>query len=117
MTNAPQQIVLWTTEFINDAAAHWDSIRVILAFGLIVYLAVMLYNRFEDDADPSVRYQAESATGTMSILISGAMLTALVLFVLTFLIWPLPVEMPAVGAMMVGVFVAHYYLEKQEVGS
>lgn len=114
-TNPIEQIVGWSAEFGYQVFDSWEVISTAIAFGLAVYLAFVLYERFQDDSDPSVRLQSSSGGGSLSILLSGTHVTALLLAGIALLTWPLPIAEPFIAMAMVGVLATHYYLEKREV--
>jgi hypothetical protein len=113
-TNAAQQTVAWLVEMFDQAVANWDTLSTAIAAGLAVYLAFVLYERFQSSDDPSFRMQSETAAGTVNVLVSGAAVTGAILGLIAFLTWPLAIEDPFIGSVLVAVFGTHYYLEKQE---
>ncbi|WP_136688656.1 hypothetical protein [Halorhabdus amylolytica] len=98
-----------------DAIPHQTPIRFALATAIAVYLVLVVAWRIRSDEDPSVRMQQSSGGGTVSILVSGAMVTALGMLAVIGLTWPLAVQNPVILAGMAVVVVFHYYLEKREV--
>lgn len=111
----PEQLVASVIDRAASLPQSPESLGTILAVAAATYLVLTLFQRSKTDEDPSLRMQQSSAAGSSSVLISGVYVTALLLGIIAFLTWPLPVERPIVGVGMVLAFVYHYYLEKREV--
>lgn len=113
--NAPKQIVAWAIDLLSSIPQNWESFSGIIAAAAATYLVVTLFQRSNTDEDPSLRMQQSSAAGSTSVLISGVYVTMVLLGIIAFVTWPLPLERPIVGVAMVAAAVYHYYLEKREV--
>lgn len=108
MINALNQVLQWTLIFINRFGP-------VVAVGLGAYWLWLLYRRtFESTTDPSYKKWYSTGIGSMSMLVTGAFLSAAIAGLIAFLTWPAPVETPLFGLVLIAGVVFHAAVEKQE---
>jgi hypothetical protein len=103
-----------------NQAVQWGlatvrSFAVPIALAVGAYWAYLLFRRlFRSSSDPSIRKFSSSGIGSMSMVLSGAYLSALLAGSIALVTWPAPMDTPWLGALLVGGVAVHAAVEKRE---
>lgn len=94
-------------------AVHRLAVPIALGIGL--YWAYLLYQRTQNDTDPSIRKFSSGGIGGLSFVVSGTYLSAAIAAVIALVTWPAPMDTPAIGFLLVAGVVFHAILEYREM--
>lgn len=101
-------------QIITGGLALAQQFAPIIATAVGLYWAYLLIQRWRGDEDPSVRKQSSSGLGSMSFLVSGAYTSMMFASIIVIATWPMAVEKPLFGALVLGGVVFHSAMEKNE---
>lgn len=106
------------TTVVTQTGVNWATVRTLaefLALGVGVYWLAALFRRtFQTSEDPSYRKWSQSRVGSASFIVSGAYFSAALAAAIALLTWPIALEQPVVGAVLVFGVAYHAALEYRE---
>lgn len=100
-----------TVESLTTTVTSWPGVLAVPVLAVAIW---WLYVRTQQSDDPSGNMVIETDTGSVSVLISGAYWIALLVGLAAWLTWPLAMNEPVVGVVLLGMVGLAYALEKRE---
>lgn len=103
-----------TAESLTNSLLQWPQVLGLPVLALAVWV---VWNRTQDDSDPSGSLALRTDTGALSVSISGAYWVALLAGVAVSLAWDAFMQFPLLLAVPIGLVGIAWWLEKQEAMS
>lgn len=95
-----------------DSLLRWPTVLGLIPIGLAAW---WVWRRTQTGSDPSGSVAFESATGTFSLLISGAYWVAALALVGVLLLWETLMQFPVLWLVPAGLVATAWWLERREV--
>lgn len=112
--NPVRQMFGWTINLADAIFANWATVSGVLAMGLFAYLAYVLTAQLRDNQDPTLSYESASGAGMTAVSIAGVHVTLMLVGAISLLTWPVAIQKPLFGVVLLGAVVLHYASEKEE---